>query len=299
MNIPALPQQCRWHLYPDSASLYERACQIILRNAQQAIAHNGEFRIVLAGGSTPRAVYEQLRYAESNWRHWRIYFGDERCLPADHAERNSAMARSVWLRHVKIPAKHIHPMPAEKGPDTGATKYTELLRETGPFDLVLLGLGEDGHTAILRMKYFSNATLAQCTQRPVLNQVTLRGGICGSAMNAAPLSPSRRGRMRSRSPSNRRVAGEFGVDVAHDGRDHRLDHVAGFGRTGWYRRRFDRRDGDAHAGGVDVRILRAALVFVDQHEATRIAQAFDLATGSTPLKPGSSIECLKGSSCCL
>ena len=149
MNKLTTPQQCRWHLYANAVSLQERACHIILRHAHQAIARNGEFRMVLAGGNTPRALYTQLRHAQSQWQHWHIYYGDERCLPADHAERNSVMADHAWLRHVDIPTDQIHPIPAEKGADAGAVAYSELLRTAGPFDLVLLGLGEDGHTASL------------------------------------------------------------------------------------------------------------------------------------------------------
>jgi 6-phosphogluconolactonase len=149
MGKLAPSQQCRWHLYADAQAVQERACHIILRHAQQAIARNGEFRIVLAGGATPRALYTQLRHAQSQWRHWHIYFGDERCLPVDHAERNSVMADTAWLRHVDIPADQIHPIPAEKGAESGAAAYSDLLHAAGPFDLVLLGLGEDGHTASL------------------------------------------------------------------------------------------------------------------------------------------------------
>ena len=149
MGKLATPQQCRWHLYADAESLRERACHIILRHAHQAIARNGEFHIVLAGGSTPRALYAQLRHAQSPWQCWRIYFGDERCLPADHAQRNSVMAEHAWLQHVDIPVEQIHPIPAEKGAAEGAAAYCELLHTAGPFDLVLLGLGEDGHTASL------------------------------------------------------------------------------------------------------------------------------------------------------
>ena len=149
MSKPAPPQQCRWHLTADAQFLQERAGQIIQRHAHEALAHKGEFRIVLAGGSTPRALYNQLRQVQNKWRHWHIYFGDERCLPVDHAERNSVMADHAWLRHVGIPADQIHPIPAELGAKAGAAAYNQLLHTVGPFDLVLLGLGEDGHTASL------------------------------------------------------------------------------------------------------------------------------------------------------
>jgi 6-phosphogluconolactonase len=78
-----------------------------------------------------------------------VYYGDERCLPADHADRNSTMAEESWLRHVDIPADQVHAMPAELGPDEAAQRYCGLLKGVDAFDCVLLGMGEDAHTASL------------------------------------------------------------------------------------------------------------------------------------------------------
>lgn len=117
--------------------------------AAQAIAERGVFRLVLAGGSTPRAVYQSLRELATDWSRWAVYFGDERVLPADHPERNSKMASDAWLAHVPIPAAQVHAMPAEQGLAAACAHYTALMGSTGEFDLVLLGLGEDGHTASL------------------------------------------------------------------------------------------------------------------------------------------------------
>jgi 6-phosphogluconolactonase len=80
---------------------------------------------------------------------WHVFFGDERCLPADDPERNSLAARRAWLDRVSIPPDNIYPINAELGAETAAARYTELIRDRLPFDLVLLGLGEDGHTASL------------------------------------------------------------------------------------------------------------------------------------------------------
>ncbi len=143
------PQQCRWHGYSTSAELERAAAQAILHAARQAISSRGAFHIVLAGGTTPRLVYELLRDAGADWAAWHVYFGDERCLPPDHAERNSRMAALAWLDHVAIPCGQIHPIPAERGADIAASAYTQTLRGIELFDLVLLGLGEDGHTASL------------------------------------------------------------------------------------------------------------------------------------------------------
>ena len=104
---------------------------------------------MLAGGNTPRGVYEMLRTADADWSRWHIYFGDERCLPGDDLERNSRMAADTWLDHVAIPSDQVHAIPAERGAREAAPIYSDTLRDVGDFDLVLLGLGEDGHTASL------------------------------------------------------------------------------------------------------------------------------------------------------
>ena len=143
------PQACRWREFDSRAALEQTACRYILDAAAQAIAARGAFRIVLSGGSTPRNVYRMLRDAATDWSAWQVYFGDERCLPADDAERNSRMARSVWLSHVDIPVGQIHEIPCESDPASAAASYALQLAEIDEFDLVLLGLGEDGHTASL------------------------------------------------------------------------------------------------------------------------------------------------------
>ena len=142
-------QQCRWHNYRTTAELEQAAVQAILHAAQQTIRQRGAFHIVLAGGTTPRRVYESLRTANADWVAWHVYFGDERCLPPDHAERNSRMAALAWLDHIAIPSGQINPIPAENGAEAAARSYAQIVDGIEQFDLVLLGLGEDGHTASL------------------------------------------------------------------------------------------------------------------------------------------------------
>lgn len=138
-----------WHVYPDAVLLQQRAVEAIGRLAAEAIAARGAFHIVLAGGNTPRAIYQLMRGLDADWSAWHVYFGDERCLPVTHAERNSVMARQAWLGQVAIPAEQIHAIPGELGSDEAARRYVATLDGVDDFDLVLLGLGEDGHTASL------------------------------------------------------------------------------------------------------------------------------------------------------
>jgi 6-phosphogluconolactonase len=139
----------RWCVLADATAVAETARGEILAAARESIDRRGAFKLVLAGGSTPQAIYRALARETQDWARWRIYFGDERCLPPDDAERNSRMAAQAWLDHVAIPHGNLHPIPAERGPEAGARAYAEVVVPALPFDLVLLGLGEDGHTASL------------------------------------------------------------------------------------------------------------------------------------------------------
>lgn len=139
----------RWQWFSDASAVRESARRTIADSANEALKARDVFRIVLAGGSTPKAVYQSLRDLHTDWSRWEIYFGDERVLPADDPERNSKMASDAWLSHVPIPINRIHPMSTELGLTEAASRYGQLMSEAGAFDLVLLGLGEDGHTASL------------------------------------------------------------------------------------------------------------------------------------------------------
>ena len=137
------------HTCADAAALAEAVAARVVLAAHQAIAAGGAFHLALAGGTTPMRCYRQLRTAEIEWPHVHIWFGDERCLPVGDDDRNDSMAREVLLDHVPIPAAQIHAIPAELGAEAAAAEYAGLLAGAPALDMILLGMGEDGHTASL------------------------------------------------------------------------------------------------------------------------------------------------------
>lgn len=138
-------------------ALAERVADWLVR---QAMARQGPISLALSGGSTPKLLYQKL--AAMSWRDrmpWErvhVFWGDERFVAADHPESNQGMARQALLAHVPIPPGNIHPMPVDGTPEEAAGRYEAMLRafaasRTGQpfFDVQLLGLGPDGHTASL------------------------------------------------------------------------------------------------------------------------------------------------------
>lgn len=148
-----------------SASLVtEAAAQRFVSLAGDAIRPRGEFIVALSGGSTPRSLYQRLAAepftSKVDWSRVQILWGDERCVPPDDAASNFRMTREALLDHVPVPQANVHRIRGEHDPSKAATEYERLLRRLlrtpdGPpriapgarIDLVLLGLGEDGHTA--------------------------------------------------------------------------------------------------------------------------------------------------------
>jgi len=135
-------------LYPDAGAVAQAAAGFIVDCCAQAIEQHGYFHWALAGGTTPILCYERLRGMAMPWSKVHVYFGDERCLPRGHPERNDSMAERALLAHVDVPVSHIHRVAAELGAEAAATAYSAVLRHVR-LDLALLGMGEDGHTASL------------------------------------------------------------------------------------------------------------------------------------------------------
>lgn len=110
----------------------------------------GPVHLLLAGGSTPRALYQRLAAMELPWANAHVWWGDERAVPPDHADSNVAMARAALLDRIAIPAAQVHRPPGELGADAAADAYEREARAAlGRPRLALLGLGEDAHTASL------------------------------------------------------------------------------------------------------------------------------------------------------
>lgn len=146
----------------DSRELAEEAAELFVWLGSQTLAIGGSFRVALAGGSTPKGLYAALagsRFSkELNWGNVEFYFGDERCVPPVHPESNFGMANTILFRPLAIDSKQIFRMEGEDpNPEDAARRYDATVRTqfkspppTWPrFDLILLGLGEDGHTASL------------------------------------------------------------------------------------------------------------------------------------------------------
>lgn len=149
MINPVAPTPYRWHTASNPQDLHDAALTATLEAAMLAIRQRGAFHLVISGGETPRKIYQQLRTAQTDWSKWHIYFSDERCLPTADRNRNSRMAGEAWLDHVPIPESQIHKILTEIGAPQSALRYAAILSTVKMFDLVLLGLGEDGHTASL------------------------------------------------------------------------------------------------------------------------------------------------------
>ena len=119
--------------YNSQKELDIKATKFIIKKAALSIKNSGKFSLVLSGGTTPVNVYKLLAKEKINFEKWCIYFGDERCFPLNHLERNSSVAESTWLSKVNIPKSNIFIIPAELGNTEGSLAYEEILDKNKPF----------------------------------------------------------------------------------------------------------------------------------------------------------------------
>lgn len=143
---------------PDKAAIVGRSLELVRDRIKDAIVTQGRCTIALAGGSTPKPLYEALAQEAIDWPKLHVFWGDERYVPSDHPDSNEGMARNAWLNNVAIPPENIHAMPTDApDPAIAADRHEQHLKDffqvppnSFPyFDIILLGMGDDGHTASL------------------------------------------------------------------------------------------------------------------------------------------------------
>jgi len=170
----------------DLAAAARLLAQEVVARAQAAVALRGRFTLALSGGHTPQALHALLAAPEEpfrgriDWAATEVFFGDERCVGPDHPESNYGAARASLLARVPLPAANVHRLRGEDDPPAAAAAYEADLRRVVPaerglprLDLVLLGLGSDGHTASL---FPGTAALEEETRLVVANEVPQVGG---------------------------------------------------------------------------------------------------------------------------
>jgi 6-phosphogluconolactonase len=144
------------YVYENADEVAREAAETFVMLVAGVLADRSIARVALAGGSTPKAMYHLLASPafrdRVDWARVEIFFGDERCVPPDHADSNYKMAREALLDHVPLGADRVHRIAGERPPAEAASQYQQTLARIGDpprLDVVLLGMGPDGHTASL------------------------------------------------------------------------------------------------------------------------------------------------------
>jgi 6-phosphogluconolactonase len=169
--METLIKSCEINIYPDAETLAEAAARSIVAIAAEALRAREKFSIVLAGGSTPKSLYRLLASDqfkdEIEWRRALVFFGDERCVSPDSEQSNYRMASENLLSRISISPENVFRQRGEIEPEKAAAEYQEIIKENlgspPQFDLVLLGVGDDGHTASL----FPNSPALEETEKLV------------------------------------------------------------------------------------------------------------------------------------
>lgn len=160
--MPA-PVTVTYLVWPDAQALALASARNFAEKVERAVKSRGVARVAISGGSTPQAAFKLLADPAQSfantvpWDRLELYWVDERCVPPDHPESNYGVCKKLLLDHVGIPADRVHRMEGELDPEEAASRYESVLRnsmklegaESPAFDLLLLGMGDDGHTASL------------------------------------------------------------------------------------------------------------------------------------------------------
>ena len=151
-------------VFDDPAALSLAAARHIVTGAKAAIAARGQCTLALSGGTTPQETFTRLAEGPADaldWRRLQVYFSDERCVPPDHPDSNYGAAKKRLLDRVDIPPANVHRIAGERDPPESAAQYETELSVVRRFDLILLGLGLDGHTASLFPEVLASSVLEQ------------------------------------------------------------------------------------------------------------------------------------------
>jgi len=181
-------QRLQVSVFQDMEELSRGAADIFVTLSKTNITSRGRFVVALSGGSTPRRLYSLLGSPwyrnEIDWSRVHVFWADERCVPKDHPESNYRFAHDALLSRVFLPAQNVHRIRGEDGPRKAAGEYEDDLRIffSGPgtivFDLIILGVGEDGHTASLfpgspALDESTRPAVSVCLKEPEISRVTL------------------------------------------------------------------------------------------------------------------------------
>jgi 6-phosphogluconolactonase len=167
-----LKSQQQYQVYTDTTELAQAAAQRWVELAHESLRARNSFHVALAGGSTPEPVYRLLRDADVDWSKIHLYWGDERDVPEDHPDSNFRMARLALIDSVPIPEANIHPIRVQPDIEETVTEYRQQLEKVHQaqggfpcFDLIMLGMGDDGHVASL----FPDSSALGVTDRSVVS----------------------------------------------------------------------------------------------------------------------------------
>jgi 6-phosphogluconolactonase len=136
-------------IYPDAEAVAQAAADFLFEQILACVEQKQSCHVALPGGTTPARALQLLSVMALPWEkiHW--YLGDERCYPVGHLQRNDRMLEDMLWSRSAVPVENRHPIPAELGPEQAAEAYSALINGVGRLDIVVLGMGEDGHTASL------------------------------------------------------------------------------------------------------------------------------------------------------
>ena len=158
MQLSMINMNKNIHVYSNKEKLVAETTERVIDSIEKAIQKNGLCNVALAGGNTPGGVYSMLAtnpyQGRVDWGRLHFFWGDERMVPPEHQDSNFRMVQKTLLDHIKIPDVNVHRIRGEIAPEQAAEEYASLLNDhfkadLPEFDIILLGLGEDGHTASL------------------------------------------------------------------------------------------------------------------------------------------------------